>query len=232
MKNKKILITGNRKGIGRKLTENYLELKYNVIGCSRQSTDLKHNNYKHFICDVSDEPSVIKTVKLAKKVFGTIDILINNAGVASLNHFILTPGKTLNNVFKINFNGSFYFARECSKVMIKNSFGRIVNFSTIAVPLDLEGELVYASSKAAVEQMSKILAKELSSYNITVNTIGPTPVKTDLMKVVPKDKAQEIINKQTFKRFGTFEDIINVIDFFISDKSQFITGQKIYLGGL
>ena len=76
------------------------------------------------------------------------------------------------------------------------------------------------------------MSKELSSYNITINTIGPTPVYTDLIKVVPKDIVEEIINMQSIKRFGTFEDISNVTDFFIRDESSFITGQKIYLGGL
>ena len=75
-------------------------------------------------------------------------------------------------------------------------------------------------------------AKELSKFNITVNTIGPTPIDTDLIKVVPKDKVSEILNQQTIKRFGKFDDIANFIDFFINDNSSFITGQKIYLGGL
>ena len=92
--------------------------------------------------------------------------------------------------------------------------------------------MIYASSKNAVEKMSKILSKELSSFNITVNVIGPTPIETDLMKVVPKDKVKEILEKQVIKRFGEFSEISNVTDFFINDKSSFITGQKIYLGGL
>ena len=116
--------------------------------------------------------------------------------------------------------------------MIKNKFGRIINFSTVAVPLDLEGEMIYASTKSSIEKMSKIMSKELSSFNITVNTIGPTPVETDLIKVVPKDKVAEILQKQAISRFGKFEDIENVINFFINEKSSFITGQTIYLGGL
>jgi len=229
---KAVLITGNRKGIGRYLTEYYLEKGFNVIGCSRSETDLEHQNYVHFLCDVKVESEVKKTVKEAKKRFGNINVLINNAGKASLNHSILTPSETIKDLFETNFLGSFLFSRECSKQMIKEKWGRIINFSTIAVPLDLEGEMAYASSKSAIEKMSRILSKELSNYNITVNTIGPTPVFTDLIKVVPKDKVDEIINLQTLKRFGTFEDVSNVIDFFIDDKSSFITGQKIYLGGL
>ena len=230
--NKTIIITGNRKGIGKFLTDHFIKKEFNVIGCSRSPSDFKHPNYLHFITDVGDEKGVIKLVKEVYKKFGKIDCLINNAGKASLNHSILTPGKTVKDLFSTNFDGSFFFSRECSKVMMKNKFGRIINFSTIAVPLDLEGELIYASSKAAIEKMSKIMSKELAPYNITVNTIGPTPIDTDLIRVVPKDKVTEILEKQTIKRFGSFDDILNVINFFLDDKSNFITGQTIYLGGL
>ena len=230
--NKTILITGNRKGIGRYLTEFYLKKGFKLVGCSRSETDLIHDNYLHIIGNVTSEKDVKRVVREAKNKFGSIDVLINNAGKASMNHSILTPVSTVKDLFETNYLGTFLFSRECSKLMMKKKYGRIINFSTVAVPLNLEGEMVYASSKSAIETMTKILSKEISSYNITVNTIGPTPVMTDLIKVVPKDKVEEILNKQTLKRFGTFEDVSNVIDFFISEKSSFITGQKIYLGGL
>lgn len=228
---KTIFITGNRKGIGKHLTSYLLSQGYNVIGCSRNVDDFAHPCYSHFICDVTDEKNVKEVVRLAKSSFGGIDVLINNAGVASLNHSLLTPGSTVKKVFETNFYGSFFFARECAKAM-KNNGGRIINFSTVAVPMNLEGELIYAASKSAVEKMTKIMAKELASFNITVNAIGPSPIYTDLIKVVPKDKIEELLQKQSIKRLGTFEDVENVIDFFISEKSNFITGQIIYLGGL
>ena len=139
--NKVIIITGNRKGIGKALTDYFINKDFNVVGCSRTPTDFKHPNYLHFITDVSDEMSVIKLVKQVYKKFGKIDYLINNAGKASLNHSLLTPGKTVKELFSTNFDGSFFFSRECSKVMLKNKHGRIINFSTIAVPLDLEESL-------------------------------------------------------------------------------------------
>lgn len=231
MKNKTIFITGNRKGIGLHLTKYYLAQGYNVLGCSRKESSFSHENYRHFLCDVADEKSVNEVIRQAKKVFNGIDILINNAGIASLNHSLLTPGSTVRNVFETNFYGSFFFSRECAKAM-RNNGGRIVNFSTVAVPLNLEGEMVYASSKAAIEKMTKILAKELADYKITVNALGPSPIYTDLIKVVPKDKIDELLHQQAIHRLGELEDVENVIDFFISPKSSFITGQIIYLGGL
>ena len=89
-KSKIIFITGNRKGIGLHLTEYYLEKGYKVIGCSREQSDFEHKNYHHFICDVTDEKNVKQVIRQVRTDIGTIDILINNAGVASLNHSLLT----------------------------------------------------------------------------------------------------------------------------------------------
>ena len=116
--------------------------------------------------------------------------------------------------------------------MAKNKYGRIVNFSSVAAPLSLEGESIYGSSKAAIESFTKTAAKEVSRFNITVNALAPTPVETDLIKGLPKENISELINQQTIKRIGKFEDISNVIDFFIKKESDFITGQIMYLGGI
>ncbi|MCT7590780.1 SDR family NAD(P)-dependent oxidoreductase [Aliarcobacter butzleri] len=230
--NKIILITGTSKGIGKTLANYYLEKDFIVVGCSRGESSINHQNYKHFFLEIGDEKAVVSMVRTIKKEFGKIDILINNAGIASMNHILTTSVETISKLFNTNFLGTFLFTREVSKVMMKEKFGRIINFTTVAKPLRLEGEAIYASSKAAIETFTQTASKELSPFNITVNAIGPTPIQTDLIKAVPKDKIEELLNKQTIKRFGEFEDIINVIDFFINEKSSFITGQIIYLGGV
>jgi len=229
---KVILITGTRKGIGKDLAEYYLNLGFNVAGCSRGIGTIENDNYRHFELDVSDEKAVVKMVRATKKEFGRIDVLLNNAGIASMNHFLTTSYSTVQNIFNTNFLGTFIFSREVSKVMMKQKFGRIVNYTTVASALRLEGEAIYAASKGAIENFTQTISKEVAPYNITVNAIGPTPVETDLIKAVPKNKIQDLLDKQAIKRFGTFEDIKNVIDFFIDDKSDFITGQVIYLGGV
>ena len=233
MNNQKvILITGARKGIGRNLAEYYLNNGYFVIGCSRTNSDLVNDNYLHFTLDVKDENSIKMSIKEIRNKIGKIDVLINNAGIASMNHVLLTPSKTVQQIFNTNFLGTFLFSREVSKLMNKNKFGRIINFSSVAVPLNLEGEAIYASSKSAVEDLTRVMAKEVADMGITVNCIGPTPIETDLIKTVPSDKIQKLFNSQAIKKFGTFSDIINVIDFFIKEESEFITGQVLYLGGV
>ena len=226
-----ILITGCRKGIGRYLAEYYLNKGYFVIGCSRGESDLLNTNYTHFCVDVKDEAAIKKIFDFIKLKYKKIDFLINNAGVASMNHSILTPLSTVYRLFETNVFGSFLFSREAAKLMKKEKFGRIVNFSTVAVPMNLEGEAIYASSKSAIERLTKIMAKEISSWGITVNCIGPTPIETDLIKTIPKPKIESLLNQQSIKRMGRYEDITNVIDFYLNKESSFITGQIIYLGG-
>ena len=226
-----MIITGTRKGIGRYLSEYYIGGGYIVAGCSRGEATLQSDSYEHFCLDVTDESAVKKMVRSVYQKHNRIDILINNAGIASLNHVLLTPMASVEKIFATNVYGTFLFCREVAKLMSKRDYGRIVNFSTIAVPLKLEGEAIYAASKNAVVGLTQVLAKELAAFNITCNSVGPTPVETDLIRSVPKEKIQGIVDSLAVKRLGTFKDISNVIDFFISRSSGYVTGQTIYLGG-
>jgi 3-oxoacyl-[acyl-carrier protein] reductase len=231
MNKKVVLITGTRKGIGRFLVERYLAMGYEVIGCSRKEAE-PLDNYTHFCVDVADEKSVIDMFYDIKKKYNRLDILINNAGIASMNHSLLTPFDTASRIINVNFGGTFICCREAARLMLTQKNGRIVNFSTVAVPLKLAGEAVYAASKAAVTTLTQILAYEYGSHGITVNAVAPTPIDTDLIRAVPKNKLEELTNRLAIKRLGTFQDVGNVIDFFLKEESNFITGQVIYLGGI
>jgi 3-oxoacyl-[acyl-carrier protein] reductase len=230
--NKIILITGNRKGIGRFLTEYYIERNYYVIGCSRSESDFEHERYEHFMLNVSDEKLVKSLFNHISSKYGKLDILINNAGIASMNHSLLTSIETVKRIFDTNVTGLFLFSREAAKLMKKSKSGRIVNFSTVAVPIKLEGEAIYAASKAAVNTLTEILSREFASYNITVNAIGPTPVATDLIRNIPNSKMDSLIGRLPLKRLANFEDIVNIVDFFILPQSNNVTGQILYLGGV
>jgi 3-oxoacyl-[acyl-carrier protein] reductase len=226
------IITGTRKGLGKELCQYYLSQGNKVFGCSRGPSSIDDPAYFHYELDVSDESKVVKMVKDVSKKHGQIDVLINNAGIASMNHILLTPLKTVQEIFSTNYFGTFLFCREVAKVMTRKKHGRIVNFTTVATPMRLEGEIAYASSKAAIENFTEIISRELAEFNITVNAVGPTPIPTDLIKNVPMEKMDSLIQRQAIHRFGNFDDLANVIDFFIDDRSNFVTGQVIYLGGV
>lgn len=229
---KTAIVTGTSKGIGKEIAGHLLDQGFAVAGCSRGDATIKHKEYSHYSLQVSDETAVRRMFMDFSRRHGQLDVLINNAGIASMNHIMTTSFAAAERVINTNFLGSFLFLREASKVMARQNYGRIVNFSTVAVGLSLDGEAVYASSKAAVEKLTQIAAKELGELGITVNGIAPTPVMTDLIKAVPKDKIDALLAKQAIKRFGKFEDIINIIDFYLDEKSNFVTGQIIYLGGV
>lgn len=227
-----IMITGTRKGIGRYMAEQYLERGAVVIGCSRSESDLEHAAYHHFCLDISDESSVKKMFAAVRKTFGGLDILINNAGIASMNHVLLTPVDTVRKIMETNVIGTFLFSREAAKLMKKKKAGNIVNFSSLAVPLKLEGECAYAASKAAVVMLTQVMAKEFADYGIRVNCVGPPPVATDLVRNVPSKNLENLIARQVVKRFATKEEVLQAVDYFLDPKGGMITGQVIYLGGV
>jgi len=226
------LITGTRKGIGKYLVEHYIKRGHIVVGCSREVPDWTIQGYKHYEADVSDEKAVLQIFSGIRKEYGRLDNLINNAGIASMNHTILTPLSSVHSVLNTNVVGTFLFCREAAKLMQKNKYGRIVNFATVATPLKLEGEALYAASKAAVVTLTQILAREFADLGITVNAVGPTPIKTDLIRGVPQAKMDSLLSRQAIREYGTFEDVSNVIDFYLMPESRFVTGQVIYLGGV
>lgn len=227
-----VLITGTRKGIGRYLAEHFVCKGALVEGCSRAAPDWELENYTHHRLDVADETQVKAMLSSIQKRHGRLDILINNAGIASMNHVLLTPAATVDRIMATNFRGVFLMCREAAKLMQRRRYGRIVNLSTIAVPMRLEGESIYAASKSAVVTFSQILAREIADFGITCNVVAPTPIETDLIRGVPQEKIDSIVNRLAIKRLGRFEDVANVIDFFVRPESDYITSQVIYLGGV
>lgn len=229
-----VLVTGTSKGIGRHLAEHFLQRGALVEGCSRSEPDWESDTgrYTHHCLDVTDERQVRSMLSSIQKRHGHLEILINNAGVASMNHILLTPGATVERIMATNFAGTFLLCREAAKLMQRRRYGRIVNLSSIAVAMRLEGESVYAASKSAVETFSQILAREMAVFGITCNVVAPTPIETDLIRGVPKEKIDAIVERLAIKRLGRFEDVANAIDFFVKPESDYITGQVIRLGGV
>jgi len=227
-----ILITGTTRGIGKYLADHYRRQGWAVVGCGRTGVEGSVEGDSHFSLDVADEPAVKAMFAAVRQRCGRLDALVNSAGIASMNHALLTPLDTVERILRTNVAGTFLMCREAAKLMQRAGGGRIVNFTTVAVPLKLEGEAIYVASKAAVESLTEVLARELGQSGITVNAVGPCPVRTDLIQGVPTEKLEELVRRQAIRRFAEPADVANVVDFFLRPESSLVTGQVIYLGGV
>ena len=228
---RRVLITGTTRGLGQFLAEHYLEAGDQVIGCGRSDPSVQHERYTHQTLDVTDEAAVGSLTAMIRKRFGGLDVLINNAGVASMNAIALTPPSAARRVMETNFISAVALTHAALRLMRHSTAGRIVNISTIAVPLRLEGEAIYAASKSALEMFTRIAARELGSMGITCNAVGPSVVRTRLTDGVPQEKLDRLVRAQAIQTMATPADVANVIDFFLRPESRLITGQVVYLGG-
>lgn len=229
---KNILITGASKGIGKALTEKYLMQGHRVFGVSRTKPDINSGNYFHFCADVADEDKATEIFFKIRKQSGGLDVLINNAGIAKMNAFSLTPLQNVHDIINTNFIGTFLYSQKAIKLLRKSAHPRIINLSTVAVPLNLAGEAAYAASKSAVETLTKIIAKEAGGFGITCNAVGPSPIETQLISGVGKDKIDKLIASQAIQKMASIDDVINVVDFYMLPASDMISGQIVYLGGV
>jgi 3-oxoacyl-[acyl-carrier protein] reductase len=228
---RRILISGTTAGLGEALAEHYLAQGDVVIGCGRSEPSLAHERYMHHQVDVTDERAVGGLFADLRRQVGSLNVLINNAGVAAMNAVALMPAASVRKVIDTNFVGAVMLSHGAIRLFRRNALSRIVNISSIAVPLRLEGEAVYAASKSALETFTRILAKEVGPLGITCNAVGPCVLPTRLTRGVPQEKLTRLISGQAVRREGTSADVANVIDFFLREESDLVTGQVVYLGG-
>lgn len=225
------LVSGARHGIGKELARWFLAKGYAVVGCSRKPSRWSLRGYLHFPADVTDEAAVTSMFSEIRRRHGRLDVLVNNAGIAAMNHCLLTPVASVSRILEVNVAGTFLLSREAAKLMARRRYGRIVNMGSVGVPLRLAGEAGYVASKAAVVSLTQVMARELAPLGITVNVVGPTPLDTRMTKNVPREKLRRLASQLPIPRRATFADIANVVEFFIRPESSHITGQVVYLGG-
>lgn len=230
-KEKVVLITGTSRGIGLELTKYFLRNNAIVLGVSRGKSIIKNLNYTHIAGDISDTSSIHKIFDEIRNYTDKIDILINNAGVSSMNSLALMPKSSIAKITNINLLGSIYMTQECIKIMSKNKKGRIINFTSIAVPFHIEGEAIYSASKAAIEEFSRTVSKEIFPFGITINNIGPSLINTKLLNNISDHSLKKIFDLLCLKKYLEYDDIYNIIDFYCREESKNITGQTLYLGG-
>lgn len=223
------LVTGTSRGIGKALALRLLAEGWSVEGCSRGEASLSHPAYVHARLDVTDEPAVLAHVAEVARRRGRIDGLVNNAGAAALNAFLLTPGSVAESVMRVNYLGTFLLMREVAKVMVRQRAGGIVNLSTVAVPLDLEGEAAYVASKAAVEALTRVVAKELAPHGVRVNAVGPGPVDTALTRTVPREKLAALRARMGLARDLSMGEVLDPIVGLL-DPASSVTGRILHVG--
>ena len=229
---RRVLVTGASRGIGASLVRHYLELGDDVVGCSRGASSIAHDRYVHARLDVCDEPAVRSLFAETRARLGGLDVLINNAGAAAMNPVALTPYETARRIIETNLMGTFLFTHAAIRLLRRSPNGRIVNLTTIAVPMRLDGEAVYAAAKSGVETFTRIVAREAAPFGVTCNAVGPSPVKTDLTRGVGAERMDRLLARQAIPKWAEFDDVANVIDFFLRPESAMVTGQVVYLGGV
>lgn len=229
---KKVFISGTSTGLGHELATYFLGEGAAVIGCSRTSPTINNSNYSHYSVDVSNAEQIKDMFRDIKRTFKNISILINNAGVGSSNLTILEQPETLESVINTNILGPLLLSREAIRIMRKGDNPRIINIGSILSVIKPKGGVVYATSKSALHTQTACLAKELANLSITCNLIGLNVFESNMSKNLRDAFVEEVLSSQSIKRFSKIEDIINVIDFFCSPKSNLITGQAVFLGGI
>jgi 3-oxoacyl-[acyl-carrier protein] reductase len=227
-----VVVTGARKGLGRMIAGYFLGEGADVVGLSRGKGSIMAPTYVHTRLDVGDADAVRKVFIEIGRKHGRVDILINNAAVLTSMHAMLMPAMRAEEMVRTNFLAVLYVAREAAKLMRKRKFGRIINIGSMAVALEPIGDSVYAATKAASMTLSAVLAKEFASYGVTVNTLAVTAFETDMLDQLPREKVDAVIAGLPLPRYPTAEDITNVVDFFASPRSSYVTAQTVYLGGV
>lgn len=223
------LVTGTSRGIGKALALRLLAAGWTVEGCSRGESSIAHPAYTHSRLDVADEPAVVAHVAAVARRAGRIDALVNNAGAAAMNAFLLTPGSVAESMMRVNYLGTFLLSREVAKCMVRQRGGSIVNLTSVAVPLSLEGEAAYVASKAAVEALTRVLAKELAPHGVRVNAVGPGPVDTALTRTVPRAKLDELRARMGLARELTMDEVLAPI-LELLDPACAVTGRVVHVG--
>lgn len=223
------IVTGGKSGLGLSIVNTLRQKDLHVLTISRR---IDNSDPFHIQADATDYGSLKAAYRLIKKEYPYCKGLINCAGIASMNLALTTPFEITRQVIELNLIGTIYSCQVFSPLLIKKPNSRIINFSTIAVPLSLEGESIYVASKAGVEAFSKVLAKELSPFKTTVNVISPGPVKTNLLKGLSKEQIHNIVQRQIFKNELKSADIDDCILMLTSSLSNNLTGHVFNVGGV
>ena len=231
---KKVLISGASRGIGKSIAENLHTKGYKIIGTATSDEGVKHLNEKGFVgikLNLNDIDSLNNISEIVKEEHKDISVLINNAGITRDNIVLRMSSDEWDDVINIHLNGMFKLSKMVLRGMIKARWGRIINITSASASLGNRGQSNYAAAKAGVEAFSKSLSKEVGPRGITVNCVAPGFIETDMTSYINEKDKEKLIKQIPLGRFGKPDEISKIIEFLVSDKSAYITGQTIHVNG-
>ncbi len=242
---KNAIVTGGAQGIGRAIAlrlakdgANVALLDTNETVGRETVTEIEAENVKSlfYTCDMTQYDMVKSAVKQIHQQWNTIDILINNAGIDRSKPFVETDQALWDLIINVNYRSFLIANHVCIPYMIQQNSGNIVSLGSDAGRVGNPGEVLYCGTKAAIMASSKALAKELARYNIRVNSVAPGPVKTALWDQLHDGEkgrkvTQAVERAIPMRRLGTPQDVADVVAFFVSDDSRYLTGQVLSIDG-
>lgn len=239
--NKVALITGASRGIGRaialKLASDGFDIMINYAGNIEKALKVKTEceafgvKAEIFQANISDKLQVEALFQAAITEFGTIDVLVNNAGITRDNLMLRMTDEEFDDVIDVNLKGVFYLTKIVAKVMFKKRGGKMINITSVSGVTGNVGQANYAASKAGVIGLTKTAAKELAPRGITVNAVAPGFTQTDMTDILSNEMKAKIQETVPLKRLGKPEDIANMVAFLASEQANYITGQVIHVDG-
>lgn len=234
------LVTGASRGIGKAIVEHLLVDGYTVVGTA--TTDAGAEKISEYIAaakgvgcgmklDVSDGASVSAVVSQVAEQFSTPLIVVNNAGITKDNILMRMKEDEWSDVINTNLNAIYRVSKACLRGMTKARWGRIINISSVVGSMGNAGQSNYAATKAGVEGFSRALARELGSRAITVNSVAPGFIDTDMTKDLPEEQRTGLLDQISLGRLGKPEEIASVVSFLASDRAAYITGETLHVNG-
>ena len=237
LKGKKVLVTGASGGIGKAIAMQLSSSGADLCLTGRNKSELENlqkiigGNCQIIISDLSNSEGINNLADQAQEIMGQIDILVNNAGITKDNLFMRMSEDDWNEVININLNSIFKLTKQLIKGMIKRRYGRIINITSVIGVAGGAGQSNYSASKAGIIAMSKSLAQEVGSRSITVNSIAPGFIETNMTAELSDDRKEDILRSISVGRLGKPDDIAGAVCFLASDKASYITGQTIHING-
>ena len=228
-----VFVSGASRGIGKNIATLFSNNGFKVIGTSRNefSIDGCDDNFIPLKLDITSRKNINDCFNYLKDKNLLPNILINNAGITADQIFMRMKDEDWDNVIETNLTGTFNLSKIFIKNMIKSKNGRIINISSVSGLMGNPGQVNYASSKAALSGFTKSLAKEVGSRNITVNSVAPGYIDTDMTSFLDADAKEKIINNIPLGRIGIASDVSELVMFLASDEASYITGQTISVDG-